>query len=411
MGTIGAQWYSFHRGDAVQSNTENGRGGRDTDVPAPRRGLFGRLLDALLTTDPHQRIRLTMAGLGALFMLCCIVAMHVVTAAGLADALQVWVWTLFCLAGIAGVYGLIRSGWSLRLRDPSLTLWQILYAVACNATAYVIAGSARGITLPILAVILMFGIFGLSIRQMLGVLLFSLCAFGAAIGGVEWRPDAAHPPALSAAYAIMILVVLLGSTFLTTRIQAARRRLQLRKRELAAALEQVRELAMYDELTGLLNRRQMAELMRMEFLRGQRTERSLVLVLFDIDYFKDINDSFGHAAGDAALRSFAQTLRRLVRGGDEIARWGGEEFLLMLRDVSEGETRDLLERVRSAVVSMEVAGTPAGTRFTVSGGYARRTDGESWEQLIERADQALYKAKALGRNRMESADAVEARRT
>ncbi|WP_312843524.1 hypothetical protein [Diaphorobacter nitroreducens] len=145
-----------------------------------RRGLAQRTLDALITTDPHQRIRLAMAGLSALLMLGCIGAMHLVAAAGLADPVPVYWWTLACGAGITTVFVLIRSGASRRFADPSLTLFQIVYAIACNAAAYVIAGPARGIAPPILAAIMMFGVFGLTPRQMVGVALYGLAAFGAA---------------------------------------------------------------------------------------------------------------------------------------------------------------------------------------------------------------------------------------
>ncbi|WP_238526553.1 GGDEF domain-containing protein [[Acidovorax] ebreus] len=362
-----------------------------------RRGLAQRTLDALITTDPHQRIRLAMAGLSALLMLGCIGAMHLVAAAGLTDPVPVYWWTLACGAGITTVFVLIRSGASRRFADPSLTLFQIVY---------VIAGPARGIAPPILAVIMMFGVFGLTPRQMVGVALYGLVAFGAAGAVVQWwhpawlSPDS-QPPALSAAYLVMIAVVLASSTFLTTRVHSARARLRSQKRELAAAVEQIRELAIRDELTGLPNRRCMLEMMRLEHARAQRSRQPLLLAQLDLDHFKAVNDTHGHAAGDVALQSFAQTVHGCVRASDLLARWGGEEFLLLMANTHPADGTRLLERVRATVAATPVA-LPGGTQLslTVSVGLAELAPGESTAALLQRADAALYGAKRLGRNRV-----------
>lgn len=371
-----------------------------------RRGLAQRTLDALITTDPHQRIRLAMAGLSALLMLGCIGAMHLVAAAGLTDPVPVYWWTLACGAGITTVFVLIRSGASRRFADPSLTLFQIVYAIACNAAAYVIAGPARGIAPPILAVIMMFGVFGLTPRQMVGVALYGLVAFGAAGAVVQWwhpawlSPDS-QPPALSAAYLVMIAMVLASSTFLATRVHSARARLRSQQRELAAAVEQIRELAIRDELTGLPNRRYMLEMMWLEHARAQRSRQPLLLALLDLDHFKAVNDTHGHAAGDVALQSFAQTVHGCVRASDLLARWGGEEFLLLMANTHPADGTRLLERVRATVAATPVA-LPGGTQLslTVSVGLAELAPGESTAALLQRADAALYGAKRLGRNRV-----------
>lgn len=369
------------------------------DARKPLRSPLQRLPDALLTTDRHQRVRLTMAALTALLMGSCIVAMHIVAAAGLADPQLVLWWTLACIGGFTGVLTLMRTGLSRHFRDPSLTLWRILYAIACNAVAYVIAGPARGITLPILAVVLMFGMFGLTPRQMLGVMFFALGAFGIAVLAVHWRQEPGHSAALSIAYAIMIVVVLISSTFLTRRVQATRERLRRQRHELARALEQIRLLATHDDLTGLPNRRYLLELMPLEVLRTERSGQPLLLAQLDVDHFKAINDTHGHAAGDLALQAFARTVRDCVRGSDVLARWGGEEFVLMLCNTQPADAAQLLERVRHAVAAQRVAAPGAPPlRMTVSIGVAHFKAGESIEQTLERTDKALYAAKARGRD-------------
>ncbi|WCT24519.1 GGDEF domain-containing protein [Acidovorax temperans] len=261
-----------------------------------------------------------------------------------------------------------------------------------------IAGPARGVTLPILAIILMFGIFGLTTRQMLGVLVYSLVAFGVASGVVAARDEPDYPTVVAAAYVGMVVVVLLSSTFLTTRVQSTRQHLRRQKAELARALEQIRQLATHDDLTGVLNRRAMLDRMQLEQRRSLRSSSPLLIAQLDIDHFKAVNDTHGHAAGDLVLQSFADTVRRNVRDTDVLARWGGEEFVLLLCDTPAADAVDLMERLRQAVQAMQVP-VPQGDgpiTVTVSIGLARHTPAHPLAGTLERADQALYAAKAGG---------------
>ena len=366
------------------------------------RPYFRRWTDWMLTTDKRQRIRLAMSGLAALLMVCCLVVMNSVAAAGLASTSEVRVWTACSVLGLIAVYAAIRSGWSRRFKDPALTLAQILYAITCCAAAFVIAGPARGVTLPILAIILMFGIFGLTTRQMLGVLVYSLVAFGVASGVVAARDEPDYPTVVAAAYVGMVVVVLLSSTFLTTRVQSTREHLRRQKAELAQALEQIRQLATHDDLTGLLNRRAMLDRMQLEQRRSLRSGSPLLIAQLDIDHFKAVNDTHGHAAGDLVLQSFADTVRRNVRDTDVLARWGGEEFVLLLCDTPAADAVALMERLRQAVQAMQVPVAQGGQPITVtvSIGLARHTPADPLAGTLERADRALYAAKAGGRNRV-----------
>ena len=366
------------------------------------RPYFRRWTDWVLTTDKRQRIRLAMSGLAALLMVFCLVVMNSVAAAGLASTSEVRVWTACSVLGLIAVYAAIRSGWSRRFKDPALTLAQILYAITCCVAAFVIAGPARGVTLPILAIILMFGIFGLTTRQMLGVLVYSLVAFGVASGVVAARDEPDYPTVVAAAYVGMVVVVLLSSTFLTTRVQSTREHLRRQKAELAQALEQIRQLATHDDLTGLLNRRAMLDRMQLEQRRSLRSGSPLLIAQLDIDHFKAVNDTHGHAAGDLVLQSFADTVRRNVRDTDVLARWGGEEFVLLLCDTPAADAVALMERLRQAVQAMQVPVAQGGQPITVtvSIGLARHTPADPLAGTLERADRALYAAKAGGRNRV-----------
>jgi len=161
-----------------------------------------------------------------------------------------------------------------------------------------------------------------------------------------------------------------------------------------------------DFLTGLDNRRAFWEQgeRAVQGVAGAGAERPLVAVIVDIDHFKRINDTHGHAHGDAALRAMADTLRQLVRKTDVFGRIGGEEFALVLPDTTLEDARALAERLREHILQRVVAHEGVSFRFTASFGMAVLRDAdERLEALLARADEALYTAKERGRNRVELA--------
>lgn len=165
------------------------------------------------------------------------------------------------------------------------------------------------------------------------------------------------------------------------------------------------ELATRDPLTELYNRRAFLAEFRREVARQERAGGGLSIAMLDIDHFKHINDTCGHAAGDRALQALAGTLREVIRGQDVAARYGGEEFVLLMPAAGKDEALGVAERVRAAVNAIRIKEIePLG--LTVSGGVATYgADGRSWETLVAAADKALYEAKALGRNRVVAARA------
>jgi diguanylate cyclase (GGDEF)-like protein len=178
--------------------------------------------------------------------------------------------------------------------------------------------------------------------------------------------------------------------------------------KLQRALATINELAIRDELTGSHNRRFLLGLVDREKERSDRNGRPFCLCLFDIDFFKRINDTYGHGAGDQVLRSFAEAVQGQIRGTDAFGRYGGEEFLLMLPETPAPDALVLAERVRRAVAGLRCPGPGAdggaAITLTVSVGVAEYRLGEAVAQVIGRADEALYVAKSLGRNRVQCHD-------
>lgn len=354
----------------------------------------------ILGSDRHMRIRVVMATVTAVLTGAYAAIAVMLARAGFANLGEVVV-----LFGAAGLFNLavllcIRSGYSLRFADPALTQPQIWFAVAGNAGAYVVFGEARGITPAILSLIMMFGIFSLKPRQMVANLVYALALHGVAIAVVFRAEPTGSSVALNITYGVTILLILTGSTFVGLRVQQVRTRLQRQKGELADALEHINHLAGHDELTGLVNRRRMLELVALERERCARNRRPLLLALLDLDLFKQVNDEHGHAAGDLVLCTVAACISGSLRTTDVVARWGGEEFLVLMPETSMKGALKLLERLRVQVASLQIE-CPNGTvRMTVSIGLAAGTEHHTLEQVIECADEALYQAKKQGRNRV-----------
>jgi len=166
------------------------------------------------------------------------------------------------------------------------------------------------------------------------------------------------------------------------------------RKRLEAKLEQQ---ASIDPLTGALNRMRIEERGRLELMRCDRHGHKLSVVLVDLDHFKLINDTYGHAAGDLVLSGFGDLARACLRLTDLLGRWGGEEFVLLLPDTGPAGADRVAERLRA---NLQDFCFPAGVRATASLGVASRRPGESLAYLIGRADGAMYRAKQDGRNRV-----------
>jgi diguanylate cyclase (GGDEF)-like protein len=169
--------------------------------------------------------------------------------------------------------------------------------------------------------------------------------------------------------------------------------------DLVEQAERLRELATIDGMTGLFNRRHFLSLAEIEWGRHRRYERPLSVLMLDIDRFKSINDRFGHDAGDHVIINIAEMCRLEKRQSDVIARFGGEEFLLLLPETQLPQARQLAERLRHTVQSRDLSTTSKSIRATVSIGIAEATSSmDTIFDLIKAADEALYTAKNSGRN-------------
>jgi diguanylate cyclase (GGDEF)-like protein len=188
------------------------------------------------------------------------------------------------------------------------------------------------------------------------------------------------------------------------RIRLKRERDQLRTsaEEASVRAEEAQERAMKDALTGLLNRHALTHTLARESAEARRYNRPLSCLMVDLDSFKTINDTYGHATGDLVLRQIAAVLREAVRGTDTVFRYGGEEFLVLLPETDLNGAGALGEKIRAAAEGRFFGGSSRPFGLTLSVGVASLSDEESGSDMVARADMALYRAKKRGRNRVET---------
>jgi two-component system, cell cycle response regulator len=188
---------------------------------------------------------------------------------------------------------------------------------------------------------------------------------------------------------------------LIARVASGMRILKLEE-QLMQAQQQMEILAMRDGLTGLLNRRAIDEYAESEFNIAIRKERTMSVILVDIDHFKTVNDRFGHKSGDHALQQVAKILTEDLRNYDRVGRWGGEEFILILPETELKDAVTVAERLRVRMEELKIS-LESGETFSIQislGAVCLTNQFPTLAKLIDAADQALYQAKQTGRNRV-----------
>ena len=362
---------------------------------------FRRLGDLWLGTEPAQRLRLRQTSLAsALMVISAVMLHHGVALTQHQPAWVVWAWTAYAVGSMSGAYIAIRSGWSRRFADPSLTVVQIALSLGAAALAYAQLGPLRGAVFPVVTLILIFGMFQLRARGAYGLALYALVVFGVVMAVMAKLQPLAYPPVFEFIHFMMLAIMLPAVAMLTARLSRIRRRLSEQREELAGALAQLQAIATRDELTRLPNRRHMQTLMDQELARSARHHHDFCVAVVDLDHFKRINDTHGHAGGDAVLRAFAQAGLAALRATDVLARWGGEEFFVLLPDTAMPPALAGVERLREHIAGLRIdVGGGAQATLTVSIGLTGHHHGDTLAHTLQRADRLLYQAKAEGRNR------------
>ena len=204
-----------------------------------------------------------------------------------------------------------------------------------------------------------------------------------------------------AAFCILLLQKVTQQRVMQQKLQDANSELAHSNRQLETTKDKLEKIVFIDPLTGAWNRRGFERAARIGLRRALQHNQPFSLIMFDVDYFKRINDQFGHLAGDAVLIELVKILQAHIRETDFLARLGGEEFMLIVPHLTLRQAEDVACRMIRSISQHEFAEVG---RVTLSGGVAEYQTGENLESLVHRADKALYAAKTAGRNTIKSAE-------
>lgn len=358
--------------------------------------------DLVLGTDPRRRMRLTLWSISALAYFSSALVLWFGMREGWMYADRLVPWCIFLTLGLGATYAALRTGWSERFADPGITVSQILMGVIGVDWGYVICGPVRSVALFPLLLIFTFGAFSLSWRKialLTGVALVSLLGTIVALhtirdamgfwslGNIDLRIDLTN--------FLMISIMLPALSFVAAMLSSLRSKLRSQRAALTSALLEVQRLATHDALTGLCNRRYMDQRLLEEHAICARQDRPFSIALIDLDNFKRINDVQGHAEGDRVLQWFAEQSRMALRTSDQIARWGGEEFLVLMPGTDGAHAQACIERLQQQLQAEQPA---AQSPICFSAGVTQYRAGEAVAETLLRTDDGMYAAKHAGRN-------------
>ncbi len=307
---------------------------------------------------------------------------------------------------ILGFFCVFRLGLNLHFPDASLTGWQFLASVF---TMLYVVYRAPDTTLAFTAfffVALMFCMLRHSGRKLAVLSAVSLLAFALVI----WLRYTNHRDDEVLRSDVLQLGVLLVTTPWFVLIGEHVKRLRRGLTEASVKLEGIEESARRDDLTGLYNRRAVIVAMEEAKRWADAAREPLSICVIDLDRFKRYNDEFDHLTGDQVLRTFAQAVQGGLRATDVFGRYGGEEFVQVLRQTTAAGAMADAERLRKRISELDIPVARATGRLTVSIGVAQYKPGEAIIETFARADEALFRAKQRGRNRVECEGAATASR-
>jgi len=299
-----------------------------------------------------------------------------------------------------GFYILFRTGLNTKFTDPSLTMTQMLTA-GCGAMATIyFTDNIRGVMLLAILIPTLFGIFRFSLRQYAVYTILCIISYYFVILLLIKN----HPETINLRIELLQLgvfaLLLTWISVIGSYISRLRKKLSVTNRNLNNALATINELAIHDDLTLAYNRRFMYDELKRQRAQADRGISFFSIALFDLDHFKQVNDTYGHLKGDDILKHLIHTVSHEIREIDCLARYGGEEFIVILDNTDIKGAEEFAHRIRKTVEEIKFPGFPDSFRITISIGITAYNSPESAEEIITRADRALYKAKASGRNQV-----------
>jgi diguanylate cyclase (GGDEF)-like protein len=363
--------------------------------------LYGPKVD----TVSQQRTRLyRLATLGAGIFVHLIVCWTVLSIGYMSiEPLQFLGLASLAAAGFVMFAIAISMEWNLGLEDPDMILAQMIWAVSIIImTAYFVSEFKPVVVLAGLAMIVV-GANRLSSKELIIFAVYSLTFYVLSVGykaqfdSLSWITEIVVMIAFG-------LVLVFGPVLYRFEMTMVETVLVDKNEELSSALLRIRELAVIDELTGAFNRRHLLEFAGQQKAMADRRDYRFTVCFVDLDFFKRINDRFGHSTGDQVLAGFSEIAMTILREVDCVARIGGEEFVLVLGGTPQHEAVIAVRRIAEKLNEMQVSSIEPQYRITASIGITEYKVGEEIQQTMDRADKALYDAKRTGRNKIVMAE-------
>ena len=342
------------------------------------------------TTRKMRRVLTYWAATALLYSFCTLLVWRGMNAGNIAPPQAILVGA-FGMLGVLAFYVLLRCAPLWQIKNWKLALAQAEFAIIYNLALYAVLDDLRGAILIGMPVVIVFCAFSLRPRQTIWLSAFAIAALG-----VTATTMVLLDPLRRSWYEASVHFAL--TTFGMVSVTVITGELNKLRAQLVAAVATIRTLATTDELTLLANRRHMRDLLALEQQRRAACPNHVCVALLDVDFFKTINDRYGHAAGDAVLQAFAREACAALRSADTLARWGGEEFLLLMPDTRLDEALAVLGRIAARIDAMRVDTFDPQLAITFSAGVAASLPLERFDEAIQRADEAMYRAKASGRN-------------
>ena len=301
----------------------------------------------------------------------------------------------------AALYAAFRTGLNLRLSDPSLTKFQVYLGITLLMAGLYYTDAARGVVLGLCYLVFLFGVFRLGMREMITLALYALAGYALVINLLlNFRPESVPSVAQEWFQWLLLAVSLPCFALVAGHIRGLRDRLRARNAELQRAIAAVHAMATRDNVTGLYNRAFFTESLEHALAQAERHARGVALLFMDVDRFKLINDTLGHAAGDRSLRVIGERISACMRESDIVARLGGDEFVALIENLGAPAGLHQLAEKIIAAVAQPLQLENGELVLSVSIGVAVwPTDGRDAPTLMRNADTALYRAKNQGRNR------------
>ena len=347
--------------------------------------------------DKLRRVLSYWAATAVLYVFCAVLVFHEISEGLISPGLG-WTAIAFPVVGLGIFYILIRTAHRLGIPNWRLAYSQAIFAIAYDLLLYVVLQHVHAAILIGLPVIIVFCAFALRPRQTVALAALGIGGLAVACAALAVYGDGLYPAELEFVNFALTAFGVVSVTVVTSDLSKLRYRLSDQKRQLEDALAKIESVARTDELTALANRRRMTELLDQEELNNGGAEQEVCVALIDIDHFKSINDRLGHAGGDAVLQAFARICRRVLRANDTLARWGGEEFLLLMPSTRIDDAEIIVKRILDHVRSAPFPAGSCSVDVTFSAGVVERMPSEKMALTLLRADAAMYAAKGAGRN-------------